>query len=469
MIVSDAIKNLFCCDDVIDSIAIDILREDGYEAWLARQDSVTKQQLLSQKFAAHAGEIAVLVDSQGHVSQVCAGSGVNDDFWLAGAWVKRLPKGVYHLHTSNDSLRSLYALAWGLGAYKFSRYLSKSVPCEARLLLPKHYDHEALFTMLASIYWVRDLINTPAQDMMPTDMVDEAKRLAKFHKATCKVLSGDKLLSANYPAVHAVGRGSMVPPQVIDIRWGKSHLPRLTLIGKGVCFDTGGLDIKSAAGMLQMKKDMGGAAHALALAHLVMSHQLPVCLRLLIPTVENAISDKAYHPGDVINTRQGLTVEVGNTDAEGRLILADVLTEASSENPDLLIDFATLTGAQRIALGEDLPAYFTGDAKLIQMLMEHANKVSDPAWPLPLYMPYKQKLKSPIADLNNITTGSSFGGAITAALFLSHFVGDIDRWIHVDFNAWNETDKAGRAVGGEAMALRMIFSYLQTRYGTEAA
>jgi leucyl aminopeptidase len=460
----EAINKVFQQTHVPDSIMIDIVMKGDFESWLSSQTSSDAAQVRSQCFRGQAGDVAILVGQSGAVTKVCAGMGAIHDVWLAGSWVRQLPEGTYHIHSDSEQDLLLYALAWGMGAYDFTRYRKAKNPPQARLMLDRRLDQTHVITMLSSIYWVRDLINTPAQDLMPTDMVDQAKQMAKLHKAKVQVIAGDKLLKQNYPAIHAVGRGSMVPPHLIDMRWGEAKHPRLTLIGKGVCFDTGGLDIKPAAGMLQMKKDMGGAAHALALAHLVMSHKLPVCLRVLIPTVENAVSARAYHPGDVIDTRAGLTVEVGNTDAEGRLILADALTEASSEDPDLLIDFATLTGAQRIALGEDLPAYFTGNADLIQDLMRHSQQVRDPSWPLPLYLPYADKLKSSIADLNNITPGSSFGGSITAALFLAKFVGDTSKWVHFDFNAWNEVDKPSRPFGGEAMALRMMFSYLKERY-----
>ena len=464
MIVTDHIKSLFQIRPSEDSINIEILTESDYPQWLDKQKNFDVRQLDAQNFKPSKGELAILVDSHGHIAKVCAGVSDKTDFWSAGAWVKALPKGVYCINVSDENLQSQFALAWGLGAYAFCRYKQVKHKFQAKLMLPCKVDYKSLFDQIAAIYWVRDLINTPAQDMMPTDLVKEAKQLAKFHKASCKVLSGEKLLRENYPAVYAVGKGSQDPPQLIDMRWGNDKHPLLTLLGKGVCYDTGGLDIKSAAGMLTMKKDMGGAAHAMGLAHLIMSHKLPVRLRVLIPAVENAISDRAYHPGDVIQTRAGLTVEVGNTDAEGRLVLADVLFEASQDNPDLMIDFATLTGAQRIAFGSELPAFFTGSSEMIPSLMQSADNTQDPAWPMPLFKPYASYLESQIADMNNISTKSSYGGAIVAALFLSKFVADPERWIHLDFSAWNESSSSGRPQGGEAMSLRMIFDYLCVRY-----
>lgn len=447
------------------SVCIELVFAQSFEKWFAKQNKRDAQQLKSHRFVAEAGQLCLLLDNAGNIDRVCAGMGECHDFWRAGSWVKSLPDGVYHLHPNHADQLFLYALGWGLGAYAYTRYCESSVQPNAKLMLDKTIDQAALMAMLSSIYWVRDLINTPAQDCMPDHLALEAKMLARQHGARCKVIVGDRLLKANYPTVHAVGRASQVPPHLIDITWGNPKHPKLTLVGKGVCFDSGGLDIKPAAGMLIMKKDMGGSAHVLALAHLIMSQRVPVRLRVLVPAVENAISANAYRPGDVIKTRSGLTVEVGNTDAEGRLILADALSEASAEEPDLIIDFATLTGAQRVALGEDLPGYFTGSAVLIDDLMRHSEKVQDPAWPLPLYKPYMSKLKSSIADMGNISSESPYGGAIVAALFLSRFVWNPDKWVHIDLNAWNASDRPGRPKGGEAMGLRMIFSYLVERYG----
>ncbi len=466
MLVTDDIKSLFQLRPQADAIPIDVVLTEQLESWLDKLTVFQRRQLQAQNFRAESGELVVLVDINGHAAHVCVGAGKQEDFWSAGAWVRQLPAGVYCLNHVQQDFIFHYALAWGLGAYIFSRYKKSSKVSGAKLMLPCQLDYKALFTLIASIYWVRDLINTPAEDMMPQHLFTEAKTLAKQHKASCKAIVGDKLLGKNYPAVHAVGRGSHQSPHLIDLQWGNSNHPKLTLVGKGVCYDTGGLNLKLGTGMLTMKKDMGGAAHALALAHLVMSHKLPVRLRVLIPAVENAISDHAYRPGDVIQTRAGLSVEVGNTDAEGRLILADALTEAESEDPDLMIDFATLTGAQRIAFGGSLPAFFTGNDKIMTDLIRYASSSHDPAWPMPLFQPYDHYLDSHIADLSNISTKSAHGGAIVAALFLGRFVQDKTRWIHFDFSAWNEQALPGRPVGGEAMALRLMFAYLEGRYSS---
>ncbi len=322
--------------------------------------------------------------------------------------------------------------------------------------------------MLSASNCVRDLVNTPTQDMGPAQLADAAEQLAGSMGADFKVLIGERLLDKNYPAIHAVGRAATNnrAPRLIHLSWGEPEHPVLALIGKGVCFDSGGLDIKPASGMLRMKKDMGGAAHALGLAELVMSANLPVRLELLIPAVENSISANAYRPGDVIQTREGLSVEIGNTDAEGRLILADALTRACEMNPDLIIDFATLTGAARVALGPDLPPLFSNNKKLLNSIHTAGDAVQDPLWPMPLYQPYAKALKSKIADLNNVSSGLTGAGAITAALFLQKFVTENTDWVHIDTYAWNDIDRPGRPSGGEALGMRAVFASLQQRYLT---
>jgi leucyl aminopeptidase len=304
--------------------------------------------------------------------------------------------------------------------------------------------------------------------MGPADLSSAAKKLAAEYKAKFSEIVGDDLLKQNYPAIHAVGRASTNPPRLIDITWGNKKHPKLTLVGKGVCFDTGGLDIKPAAGMLGMKKDMGGAAHVLGLASLIMHAKLPVRLRVLIPAVENVISGNAYKPGDVINTRKGLTVEIGNTDAEGRVILADALFEASSEKPELILDFATLTGAARVAMGTDISALFTNDNHLANELINLGEKLLDPIWRMPLYTPYRKLIESPIADLNNAPL-SLYGGAITAALFLKEFVGNNISWAHFDIMAWNASSSSAHPEGAEAMAIRAVFEYLQHRFSARSS
>jgi leucyl aminopeptidase len=310
---------------------------------------------------------------------------------------------------------------------------------------------------------VRDLVNTPTEDMGPAQLADAATREADRFHAQVDIIQGEDLLSENYPAIHAVGRASDREPRLISLTWGDRDAPVLALVGKGVCFDTGGLNLKPAAGMLTMKKDMGGAAHVIALARLVMQYKLPVRLMVLIPAVENSVSGNAYRPGDVIHTRKGLTIEIGNTDAEGRVVLADGLAYACEHSPDLVIDFATLTGAARIALGADLPPVFSNHLEIANGIADAGQRVEDPLWVMPLHQPYKKLIKSEIAHLNNISK-SSYGGCITAALFLEHFVEPEIPWVHIDTFAWNQSARPGRPAGGEALGLRAVFNYLRDRY-----
>jgi leucyl aminopeptidase len=309
----------------------------------------------------------------------------------------------------------------------------------------------------------RDLITTPSADMGPAELAAAAQDLAKAHKARVKVIVGDDLLKQNYPMIHAVGRASARAPRLIDLVWGSERDPKVTLVGKGVCFDTGGLDLKPSTGMLMMKKDMGGAATVLAVAAMVMAASLPVRLRVLIPAVENSVSGNAFRPMDVVPTRKGITVEIGNTDAEGRLILCDALFEGGSEKPAMMIDCATLTGAARVALGPDLPALFCNDDDLADALIAAGEQITDPMWRMPLFSNYRRLLDSKVADINNVSSGA-FGGAITAALYLKEFVPDGVPWAHFDMMAWNNTSRPGRPEGGEAQAARAIFNAIEQRF-----
>jgi leucyl aminopeptidase len=318
--------------------------------------------------------------------------------------------------------------------------------------------------MIEAISMARDLITTPSSDMGPAELAGAAQDLAKTHKARIRVIVGDDLLKQNYPMVHAVGRASSRAPRLIDLSWGKESDPKVTLVGKGVCFDTGGLDLKPASGMLMMKKDMGGAATVMAVAAMVMSAKLPVRLRLLVPAVENSVSGNAFRPMDVVPTRKGITVEIGNTDAEGRLILCDALHEGASEKPTMMVDCATLTGAARVALGTDLPALFCNDDALADDLLDAGKSVTDPMWRLPLFAGYRRLLDSKVADINN-APGVAFGGAITAALYLKEFVPDDVPWAHFDMMAWNNSSRPGRPEGGEAQAARAIFAAIEKRVG----
>jgi leucyl aminopeptidase len=333
-----------------------------------------------------------------------------------------------------------------------------------RLILPEGVDGEELSRIAAAIFLVRNLINTPANDMSPADLADAALNVARTHGAKASVIVGDDLLTQNYPMVHAVGRAAEVAPRLIDFTWGRADAPKVTLIGKGVCFDTGGLDLKPSSAMLLMKKDMGGAANVLALADLIMGAKLDLRLRVLIPAVENNVAGNAFRPGDVLQSRKGFTVEIGNTDAEGRLVLADALAEADSETPDLIIDMATLTGAARTALGPDLPPFYTHDDALAADIAAASVSQSDPLWRMPLWKPYDGWLDSKIADVNHVSDGP-FAGSITAALFLARFVDKAKAWVHFDVYGWAPKPRPGRPVGGEAQAIRALYHILKTRFG----
>jgi len=374
-----------------------------------------------------------------------------------------LPEGLYRLDCDWSRERRLQAsLGWGLASYRFERYKASGKP-RPTLLLADDIEQDAR-ALLEAQCLVRDLVNTPTEHMGPADLANAVEQQADLFDAEVGVVSGDELLTRNFPAIHAVGRASTRPPRLVELNWGAEDAPLLALVGKGVCFDTGGLDLKTTAGMALMKKDMGGAAHALALARLVMEYRLPVRLQLLIPAVENSVAGNAYRPGDVISTRKGLSVEIGNTDAEGRVVLADALAYTCEQSPDLVIDFATLTGAARVALGADLPPLFSNRPDVAQGIQQAGDAVEDPLWTMPLYQPYRKQIESPLADLNN-SSKSSYGGCITAALFLESFVQPDIPWVHIDTFAWNEANRPGRPMGGEALGLRAVFRYLQQRYG----
>jgi leucyl aminopeptidase len=380
------------------------------------------------------------------------------DLFQPGTLPGLLPPGTYRFANAPHDAR-LAALAFALGCYQFARY-RRADPRDVKLAVPEGVDGEELSLIVDGVTLCRDLINTPSNDMGPAELEDAARALARTHNAKVHVVSGDKL-AKDFPLVHAVGQGSARAPRLIDLTWGKDSDPRITLVGKGVCFDTGGLDIKSDAGMLNMKKDMGGAATALALGHMIMARKLNVRLRILIPAVENSISGTSFRPRDIYTSRKGISVEIGNTDAEGRLVLADALTLADEEKPELIVDFATLTGAARVALGPDLPAAFTDDDELAAELAGHARAENDPVWRLPLWRPYGAVLDSKVADLNNV--GGSLGGAITAALFLRRFVA-AKSWLHLDVFAWTAAAKPARPEGGECQSARALYAMLCKRY-----
>jgi leucyl aminopeptidase len=384
--------------------------------------------------------------------------------WALAALPDALPDGVYALDGVSDrNAATRLALGWALGCYAFTRYKPRKRGF-ARLVWPQAADRARVEVLARAIGLARDLITTPAEDMGPEELAGAAEQMASRSGASFRVIAGDALLRENYPTIHAVGRASTRAPRLVDLTWGDARAPKLTLVGKGVCFDSGGLDLKPASGMRQMKKDMGGAATLMGLAQAVMEAKLPVRLRLLVPAVENSVSGNAFRPLDVIRTRKGITVEVGNTDAEGRLILCDALAEACSENPALILDMATLTGAARVALGPDLPALFCNDEGVAADILRAGTEEGDPFWQLPLWKPYREMLKSPVADINNVSE-SPFAGAITAALYLEEFVTPGVPWAHFDTYAWMQRSKPGRPEGGEALGLRALFAHVERRFG----
>jgi len=445
-----------------DARVLHVFDAKGFEAWLAGQGARGRAAVEAAQFKGKAGEFAVLAGDR--PEEWSAAVGVKDAArpgpWdLAGAAAK-LPGGTYRLA---GGVPGAAALGWLLAHYRFERYRSEKKPPEARVLLTSEPAAiEEAVRIADATALVRDLVNTPAEDMGPAELAEAAERQAREFGAQVRIVQGEALKDG-FPAVHAVGRAADRAPRLIDLTWGDPAHPKLAIVGKGVCFDSGGLDIKPAAAMLTMKKDMGGAAHALALARLVMQAKLPVRLRLLIPAVENAISGNAFRPGDVLATRKGVSVEIGNTDAEGRLILCDALTLAQEDKPDLMLDFATLTGAARVALGPELPALFANDDALADGLLVAGREAQDPMWRLPLWEPYGDMLKSDVADINNSGEGG-FAGAITAALFLAKFVEAGTRWAHLDLFAWQPATKPGRPKGGEAMTLRAAWRYLEAQY-----
>jgi leucyl aminopeptidase len=455
-------------DAIAQTIPIIPLSKDSFAPWLLKQSSERQDWVVQTSFRAGRGDLCYVPGDQGGVSSILLGMGDSEDYWQFGILPRKLASGAYRIEAAewSESNFNSAALAWGLGAYRFERY-KKSKKRKPRLLFDTQIDLESVQTQLKATYLVRDLVNTPAADMMPQNLAKAVEGLAKKHHAEIHQTLGDELLNQNFPLIHAVGRASQHAPRLIDLTWGLPEAPKLTLVGKGVCFDSGGLDIKPATGMRLMKKDMGGAAHVIGLADMIMSSRLKVRLRVLIPAVENAVSGNAFRPGDVIISRKGLSVEIDNTDAEGRLVLCDAITEAVSESPSLIVDFATLTGAARVALGTELPGFFTNKENLSNALLLAAEQTGDPVWPLPLYHDYRDMLDSQIADIVN-SSAQRFGGAITAALFLKEFIPDECDWIHFDIMAWNIRHRPGRPIGGEAMGMRAMFKYIQKRFGNRS-
>ena len=415
-------------------------------------------------YAAKPGAVQLVPGGgQGPVGGALVGVEGDTDIWSWGGAAQVLPAGNYRIEADlSAATAGKAALGWALGSYAFTRYRTNEQPRRS-LVWPAGADRTYVAAAASATVLVRDLINVPAADMGPADLAQAAQQLAHEFGADFTVTVGDELLERNYPAIHAVGRAAAVAPRLIDMSWGDPNHPRVTLVGKGVCFDTGGLDLKPSRGMALMKKDMGGAATALGLARMIMMTGLPVRLRVLAPAVENSVSGNAMRPRDVLRTRKGLTVEIGNTDAEGRLVLADALTEAMADKPDLLLDFATLTGAARSAVGTGIAAMFTADDRLAEDLYRHGVAEDDPVWRMPLWKPYRPMIDSKVADINN-SGDSPYAGAITAALFLAEFVDEGISWAHFDIMAWNPAARPGRPEGGEAMAMRAAFAAIKERF-----
>ena len=425
-----------------------------------------RQFAAANDFTAKPGKCLTLPAPDGRIAQVVFGledeTGKSRDLFRPGALPGLLPPGVYRFANAPHDVR-LATLAFALGAYRFGRYRKNETPA-VRLVPPDGVDVADIARMAEAAALARDLINTPSNDMGPEELAQAAQALAARFGASFNCIVGDELVKQNFPLIHAVGMASTRAPRLIDLSWGDPGHPKVTLVGKGVCFDTGGLDLKPSSGMLIMKKDMGGAANVLALAQMVMDAKLKVRLRVLIPAVENAVAGNAFRPLDIFKSRKGPTVEIGNTDAEGRLVLADALALADEEKPDLLVDLGTLTGAARVALGPDLPPFYTHDETLAESVAAHAKRENDPLWRMPLWPPYDSWLDSKTADINNAPSGG-FAGSITCALFLQRFVTDAKSWLHVDIYGWTPSAKPARPEGGECQAARAIYKLLSERYG----
>jgi leucyl aminopeptidase len=443
--------------------------KDALADWLGRQSDPVRAWAERAGFKAEPGATLLLPDATGRLAGIALGVEPPDHpdrgLWSYAGLPDALPPGRYRIDAPLDRAAATHAaLGWALGTYAFTRYKARTAELPS-LVWPAEADRGHVERAAAATALARDLINTPAADLGPAELAAAARTLAERHGAALSVIEGDALLAQNFPAIHAVGRASAKPPCLIDLRWGADGDPTVTLVGKGVCFDSGGLDIKPSSGMRLMKKDMGGAATVLALADMVMGAGLKVRLRLLVPAVENMIAGNAMRPLDILPTRKGLTVEVGNTDAEGRLILCDALAEADTERPQLLIDCATLTGAARVALGPELPVAFTRHDALYDELARHGATNADPLWRLPLWPGYRRLLDTKPADLSS-TGESPHAGAITAALFLSEFVSSDTNWLHLDMMAWNVRARPGRPEGGEPQALRALYALIAARAAT---
>lgn len=454
------------------ALPIDLVIIDQFDEWLDSQSLITQNWLKALKpLNISSGQFFLVPDEKGCIDKIVMFIKDLYDICYVGDLPHNLPKGIYYLTTDLDPITQEQAyLYWGLGAYQFDNYRSNAnqqQPAQLSTVNLSNNQKADLENQLQAVYEVRNLINIPAEDMGPEQLAHKAQQIAQHYQANCQITVGQDLLDNNFPAIHRVGRAANEQPRLIDMTWGNhdAQTPTVTLVGKGVCFDTGGLDLKPSSNMRLMKKDMGGAAHVLGLAAMIMQSQLPVRLRVLIPAVDNAVSGNAYRPSDVIQMRNGQYVEVTNTDAEGRLVMADAITLACEESPELLIDFATLTGAARAAVGTDIAAFWTTHASIAQGLYSQVDKTRDSVWQLPLYQDYKRLLKSSIADSVNANVTSPYAGAITAALFLQQFVDSPNtQWLHFDVMGYNTDHRPGHPQGGEAMGMRTVFEWLKQTY-----
>ena len=455
----------FATSPATSAIPITFATKSSWEAIRTALPPQAAQFATANGFAAKPGACLVLPTAEGQIAQVLFGLEDEDtrsrDLFRPGSLPGLLPSGVYRFANAPHDAR-LAALAFALGLYRFGRYRKAEVP-DVKLVPPDGVDAADILRMADAAMLARDLVNTPSNDMGPAELELAARELAERHGASFHCIVGDDLVKQNFPLIHAVGMASTRAPRLIDFTWGDASHPKVTLVGKGVCFDTGGLDLKPSSGMLIMKKDMGGAANVLALAQMVMDAKLKVRLRVLIPAVENAVAGNAFRPLDIFTSRKGVTVEIGNTDAEGRLVLADALALADEEKPDLLIDMGTLTGAARVALGPDLPPFYTHDETLALDVARHAKGENDPLWRMPLWPAYDSWLDSKVANITNAPSGA-FAGSITCALFLQRFVEHARSWLHLDIYAWTPAAKPARPEGGECQAARALYKLLGERY-----
>ena len=453
----------FLTTDRRDAISITPVTAATLSTWI-EQHPQSRDWISSIGFKAVPGTFAFLPSVRGRAPGVLATPGDEASVFAFADLPKALPEGKYFIESDGVSASPTdIALGWALGSYAFDRYKRRE-RAPATLVWPDHADRTEVERITEAVFLARDMINTPAEDMGPEHVAQAAQKVAKARGAKLRVVVGDELLKQNYPTIHIVGRASVRPPRLIDLRWGDENAPKVTLVGKGVCFDSGGLDLKTREQMLDMKKDMGGAAIMLGLADALMSAGTKIRLRLLIPAVENSVNGNAVRPRDIVRTRSGKTVEIGNTDAEGRLILCDALADADSERPDLLIDCATLTGAARVALGAQLQAMYCDDDGVAEGLLKAGTSAGDPLWRMPLWRPYRKELDSNCADLNNVAK-STFGGSIIAAVYLAEFVTATPRWVHLDVYANNTTSRPGRPEGGEATGMRAVYKFIRSRYG----